>query len=196
MRRGVLRALALGAVAASLLAGCASDDGVAGQYDGESGYVSGDGYVEEIAVQDRGEPIEFQGQLAGGGEFDSSEIDGPVLVNVWYAACPPCRAEAPILSSLYEEFGDQVTFVGINTRDGEAEALAFESTFEIEYPSILDAQTGQAQMAFAGQVAPGAVPSTLILDSEGRVMARITGAIDSDSIVSTLLSDALAEAGE
>lgn len=194
MRRTWTKLVALGLAAAAVLTGCSSSDGVAGEYDGESGYVSGDGYVEEIPAAERGEPILFSGDTADGGSFDSADVDGPILVNVWYAACPPCRVEAPILADLYAEFGDDVTFIGINSRDGAPEALAFEGAFDIEYPSILDAESGAAQMAFAGEVAPGAVPSTLVLDAEGRVMARITGAVSDDSILATLLQDAIAEA--
>lgn len=188
MRRRMLAAgLALAALA---LTGCASADGVAGEV-GDAGYIAGDGIVTEIAPEQRTEPGPFSGPLVDGGEFDSAELDGVALINFWYAACPPCRIEAPVLAELYAELGDQVDFLGVNTRDGAAQAAAFEEQFGIEYPSILDDETASAQLAFTGIVAPNAVPTTIILDAEGRVAARVSGAVTDGSILSTLLREEL-----
>lgn len=178
------------ALAALALAGCASADGVAGQV-GDAGYIAGDGIVTEIAPDQRAEPAAFSGPLVDGGEFDSAELDGVTLVNFWYAGCPPCRIEAPVLAELHAELGDRVDFLGVNTRDGAAQAAAFEAQFGVEYPSILDDQTASAQLAFTGIVAPNAVPSTLILDADGRVAARVSGAVTDTSILSTLLREEL-----
>lgn len=178
------------ALVALALAGCASADGVAGQV-GDAGYIAGDGIVTEIAPDQRAEPAAFAGPLVDGGEFDSTELDGVTLVNFWYAACPPCRVEAPVLAELHAELGDRVDFLGVNTRDGAAQAAAFEEQFGIEYPSILDDETASGQLAFTGIVAPNAVPSTLILDADGRVAARVSGAVTDTSILSTLLQEEL-----
>ncbi|MCR8671888.1 TlpA disulfide reductase family protein [Agrococcus sp. HG114] len=179
------------ALAALALAGCSSADGVAAQV-GDAGYIAGDGFVTEVPPGERQAPGAFGGPLADGGEFDSASLDGVTLVNFWYAACPPCRIEAPVLAELHAEFGDEVDFLGVNTRDGAAQATAFEQQFGIEYPSILDDATAEAQLAFTGIVAPNAVPSTLVLDKEGRVAARVSGAVSDTSILSTLLEEELA----
>ncbi|RWR24846.1 TlpA family protein disulfide reductase [Agrococcus lahaulensis] len=178
------------AVASLVLSGCASADGVAGQV-GSAGYIAGDGVVTEIPVEERTAPAPFAGELIEGGEFDSASLDGVALVNFWYAACPPCRTEAPVLAALHAEFGDRVDFIGVNTRDGAAQAASFEEEFGIDYPSLLDDTTGEAQLAFSGLVAPNAVPSTIVLDAEGRVAARISGAVTDTSILSTLLQEEL-----
>lgn len=182
--------LAAMVAAAGFLAGCSSSDGVAGQV-GEAGYVSGDGFVTEIAVSDRGEPMVFGGETVDGSEWTTDDNPGVTLVNFWYAACPPCRIEAPVLVELHEQYGDEVNFIGINVRDGAAQARSFDETFGIEYPSILDAQGADVQRIFSGQVPPNAVPTTIILDAEGRVAARISGAVQDTSIVSTLLNEEL-----
>lgn len=178
------------ALSALVLAGCASAAGVASQV-GDAGYIAGDGIVTEIAPEDRTEPGAFSGPLASGGEFDSAALEGVTLVNFWYAACPPCRVEAPVLAELHAEFGDRVDFIGVNVRDGAAQAMSFEEEFGIEYPSILDDQSAQGQLAFTGIIAPNAVPSTIILDAEGRVAARVSGAVTDTSILSTLLQEEL-----
>jgi len=178
------------ALAVLALAGCASADGVAGQV-GDAGYIAGDGIVTEIALDQRAEPAAFSGPLVDGGECDSAALDGVSLVNLWYAACPPCRIEAPVLGALHAGLGDRVDFLGINTRDGAAQAAALEEQFAIDYPSILDDETASAQLAYTGIVAPNAVPSTLILDADGRVAARVSGAVTDASILSTLLREEL-----
>ncbi|WP_293696731.1 TlpA disulfide reductase family protein [uncultured Agrococcus sp.] len=177
--------------AAALAVGCSSNDGVAGQV-GEAGYISGDGFVTEVAPADRGQPMQFSGETVDGDEWSTEENAGVTLVNFWYAACPPCRIEAPVLAELHDEFGDSVNFVGVNVRDGAAQAHSFDETFGIEYPSILDAQGAEVQRVFSGEIAPNAVPTTIILDAEGRVAARISGAVQDTSIVSTLLNEELA----
>ncbi len=68
-------------------------------------------------------------------------------------------------------------FVGINTRDDAAGALAFQETFDVPYPTIVDRQ-GTAVLALRGQLVPNAVPTTLVVDREGRVAARISGRAD------------------
>lgn len=189
MRR-VAAAVGLAVATGVMLAGCSSADGVAGQV-GDAGYIAGDGIVTEVAVDQRTAPQAFAGPLVDGGEFDSASLDGVTLVNFWYAACPPCRVEAPVLAELHAEYGDEVDFIGVNTRDGAAQAAAFEEQFGIEYPSILDDESAAAQLAFTGIVAPNAVPSTIVLDAEGRVAARVSGAVTDTSILSTLLREEL-----
>lgn len=191
MTRSVFAKIAAVAAAALLVVGCATDDGVAGSV-GEAGYVSGDGFVTEIPVEERGEPMEFGGETIDGGEWTTADNPGVTVVNFWYAACPPCRVEAPVLVELHETFGDEVEFVGVNVRDGAAQAASFDETFGIRYPSILDAQGAGVQLAFSGQIAPNAVPTTIVLDSEGRIAARVSGAVQDTSILSTLLNEELA----
>lgn len=193
MRRG--RAVAAAVVAVALaLTGCTSSDGVAGG-SGDIGYVPGDGAVEEFAPDDRVDAPEFGGETAQGDEWASGDHEGEItVVNFWYASCGPCRVEAPIIHAAVEEFGDDVTFVGVNLRDTAPAAAAFEDTFEVPYPSILDEETGAVQLAFSGTVVPNAVPTTLIIDADGRIAVRISGAIRDESILSTLLSEELERA--
>ena len=189
-----LRTLALCGVLVIALAGCTNEP-LADQYaDGSGdGYISGDGANLELPPAARDEPIEFSGTTGDGSPLSSDDFAGQVyVVNFWYASCPPCRAEAPILKALSEEYTD-VAFLGVNTEDAAAFATTFESTFGIEYPSVLDAGTAQVQLAFAGSVAPNAVPTTLVVDREGRVAARISGLIRDESILAGMIDKVIAE---
>ncbi len=192
-RRRLVAALLLTASAAVPLAGCAagSEPAAAG-----SGYVSGDGTVSAFAPGERGSGIEFEGTTDRDTTVASADLRGDVVVvNFWYAACPPCRLEAPWLRDLSVEYADDgVEFLGVNVRDDAPTAQAFARTFSIEYPSILD-RDGSVVIAFAGEVSPAAVPTTLVLDREGRIAARIVGVIDRD-ILAGLIDDVIAEVDE
>jgi peroxiredoxin len=137
--------------------------------------------------------VTFSGATVDGGTFSSKRYLGKVVVvNFWYAGCPPCRAEAPDLNALSERFASAgVQFVGVNVSDDAATAASFERTYRSTYPSIVDQENGAAvQLAFAGSRTPRAVPSTLVLDREGRVTSRVVG-LANRSILGTLIQDAV-----
>src|SRR5690606_15819912 len=113
-RRGLTAvALALGLVGG--LVACTA----APETDPGSGYVSGDGSVVTWVTAERGDPVELSGTAYDGSVIDAAELrGGPVVLNTWYAACPPCRAEAPDLVEIATTYAEQgVHVVGINTRD-------------------------------------------------------------------------------
>jgi thiol-disulfide isomerase/thioredoxin len=157
------------------LVGCAPGDATQ-----SPGYVSGDGTVTEWQVDERGEPVELTGTSFEGEDIAVADYRGQVvLLNTWYAACPPCRAEAPDLVEL--DARDDVQVLGINSRDDAETALAFDRTFSVEYPSI-DDSNGQAVASLQGRVSINAVPTSLILDTEGRVAARIIGTVEPSTL--------------
>jgi thiol-disulfide isomerase/thioredoxin len=184
----------VGSIALSL-AGCTSDP-LADQFrSGDSkNYIAGDGTVTEYDSAQRPPFLPFTGETESGQMLDSKALEGQVVVmNWWYSACAPCRAEAPELQALYEAFQDQgVQFVGVNVRDTAETALAFDRKFDIGFPSIIDAQSGAVSLAFQGVVSPQAVPTTLVIDKQGKVASRILGRIDS-SILKTLIETVVAE---
>ncbi len=186
--RTILRtAIGFGLIAA-LLVGCASDP-LADQFRAgdNKNYIAGDGTVTEFALGSRPGFEAFVGTTESGQVLDSSAFEGNVIVmNWWYSACAPCRAEASDLAMLSVEFEDSVQFVGVNVRDTAETALAFDRNFGIEYPSVIDAQSGQVSLAFTGVVSPQAVPTTIVIDRDGKVASRILGRIEA-SILRTLI---------
>lgn len=187
---GVLTAAAL------LITGCSAqssslvDQANAGD---DKNYIAGDGSVAEYAAGTRSEPVDIAGELFDGTVIDASQWAGDVVVlNVWYAACAPCRVEAPTLQKLSTSFAPEgVRFFGINVRDEKPTAEAFERNFGITYPSFMD-RDGKLLLSLTSFVPPQAVPTTLVLDREGRVSARILGVAD-ESTLKTLIADVLAE---
>lgn len=123
------------------------------------------------------------GPTLTGQVLDLANLRGHVAVlNVWGSWCAPCRAEAPDLARVANETrSDGVRFVGIDVRDNPAAARAFVRRYKIPYPSLNDAN-GKVLAAFAGLIPISAVPSTLVVDDDGRVAARVVGRIDAATL--------------
>ncbi len=199
MKRRAAAALAAGLISTTLLlAGCASGDGITSDYnssDAGGNYVSGDGSVRTIAAADRAEAVAFSGTTASGTTVSNTDYAGKVLVvNFWYAQCPPCRSEAPTLQKLSQKYADEdVAFLGVDIRDDSPQAVAFQKEFGVTYPSVIDNLSGSSMLlAFAGQVSPNTTPTTLVVDKQGRVAARFSGEV-SGSILDTVIGDTLGE---
>lgn len=195
-RRRMVPAIVALVAGALLLSGCSADP-LAEQYreGSNKGFIAGDGSVTEIALENREKSIEFSGVTETGETITSDDTRGEVLVvNFWYASCAPCRAEAEDLQKINAQFeNDGAQFLGVNVRDQAPNAIAFNETYSITYPSVLDVDSGSMQLAFSGAIPPNAVPTTLVLDAEGRVAARILGQVTSPSILETLVRDTIAE---
>lgn len=160
-----------------------------------SRYISGDGSVVIVPEAERVAAPEITGETLDGKPFNLADYKGKVVpLNIWASWCAPCRAEAPALEQLSRELGPKgVQFVGINTRDTKPAAQAFVKRFDLTYPDVWDPD-GKIQLQFRGTLPPQAIPSTLVVDRQGRVAARILGKIDRTQI-RELLTDLLAEPG-
>ncbi|WP_029149541.1 TlpA family protein disulfide reductase [Microbacterium indicum] len=178
------------------LASCSQDATTQQYLEGDNkGYISGDFRVDEIAAADRGEPVAWAGSTEDGDALSSDDTAGDVtVVNFWYASCGPCIVEAPDLEQVWEEYQDQgVQFVGVNIYDSAETAQSFAKDNDVTYPSIIDVNSGSVKLAFAAATPISATPTTLVLDKEGRIAARIIGRLEDASILSTLVGDALDE---
>ena len=176
----------------AVLAACSDDVGSSG----DSGFVSGKGIITRLAVDERKQPGEVAGETVDGEQISLADFEGStVVVNVWGSWCAPCRAEAPDLVAASEELADRdVVFLGINSRDlDKAAARAFQRRFEVPYPSIYD-QQGRTLLAFRGTLSPNAIPSTVVIDDQGRVAASVIGEVSRSTLVG-LVEDVLAEEG-
>jgi len=180
-------------VAGLLLAvtACSSGQQSAQNREGQAGFVSGNGNVSMFAASDRKPAPQLTGQTLDGKTWTLSDQVGKVVVlNVWGSWCPPCRKEARSLAAASRELaGDDVAFVGVNTKDSSPEqGLAFQRRYAVPYPSLFD-PAGRSLLAFHGTLNPSAIPSTLVLDTKGRVAASILGEVPSQRTLVELVRD-------
>jgi thiol-disulfide isomerase/thioredoxin len=191
-------AIAIGVVGTMLVgvSACSSDAGsIAAQArsgDGK-GYVSGDGSIERLTPDKRSSPLTLTGTTMQGTPWKVADAGNQVLVlNVWGQWCGPCVAEMPHLQQVWSRLsstGRPVQFMGVNYRDGVETARAFLRANKITYPSLRD-DGGASLLALRGKA--NTTPTTLVLDRQGRVAARVSGPV-SAATLSGLVNDVLGE---
>lgn len=178
------------------LSGCSDDpNSIAAQAKSgnRQGYISGDGNIETIAVGDRKKPVALAGTTLDAKEWSTRDVLGKVTVlNLWASWCPPCETEAPDLKKAAESLTSAdkpVVFMGINYRDNPDSGRATAARWGIPFPS-LDDPAGTTILALQGKVT--SPPTTLVLDRQGRIAARVSGAVTSSTLTG-LVDDVLAE---
>ncbi|GAA1655840.1 hypothetical protein GCM10009765_01350 [Fodinicola feengrottensis] len=187
MRRRTLFGLTL---ATTLLAsGCAvGNDAVNQSAGGERGYVPTGTGKQQWAIGQRVAAPEITGTTLTGASFALSALRGKVVViNFWGQWCAPCRAESADLQQAYlATKAKGVEFVGVNIRDTQDRALAFERTNGITYPSLFDPE-GRIGVKFR-KTPPTTIPSTIVLDRSGRVAALFRDAVLATDLEPVVLS--------
>lgn len=159
-------------VSLAALAACATGaDAVDQSSGGSQRFVAGSGESTVYAVGDRNNAPDVSGTLLDGGTFSLSKARGDVVVlNFWGSWCAPCRAEADDLERVYTATkASGVRFVGVNVKDTESRAKAFDVNFKITYPSLFD-QAGRVALQLRA-APPNAIPATIVIDRSGRIAA-------------------------
>lgn len=174
-------------LAVLLLAGCSAVAADEPTRTGDSeGYVGAEPSVTIVPPAEREPAPVIEGLVLGGEgrQLSTAELAGSVVVlNVWGSWCGPCRAEAPELQQASEQTAKVARFVGLNTRDyDQAPAVAFNRAHQITYPSIWD-PTGAILVSLSDTLPPKAIPSTMIIDRQGRMAARVVGPVTSSTLV-------------
>ncbi len=156
------------AITALILTSC----GGGGTSSSQESFVSGNGSVVFMNPDKRIQAPTMSGRTLSGENYIHS-VGAVTVVNVWASWCSPCRAEAPTLVALAKKYND-VTFIGILTRDNVASAKAFERRFAIPYPTLTD---DSILIGFKGSLSANAIPTTVVIDRNGMVAARISGQV-------------------
>lgn len=129
--------------------------------------------ITRLSPDERVRGPELAGRDLAGVPVSLQEWRGEVVViNVWGSWCPPCRAETPVLNRLAAELEGEVRFLGIAVRESAATSLAFARKQGVPYPSISDS-SGSLLARFAEPLPAAAVPTTYVLDRQGRVAMRV-----------------------
>lgn len=137
------------------------------------------------AAQRRRAPA-LSGHLLGGGSLSLAALRGHVVVvNFWASWCHPCQLETPLLEQAYRAgapWGLRV--VGVDVADSSANAIAFRRHAGVTYPSVADPQ-GQLLARFPG-VPASALPSSVIIDAQGRIAGVWVGPVSEPTLLNAL----------
>ncbi len=158
------------AVVASAAEGVAADAGSGDSAAGASAAASRD--AKKIN-------LDFSLPQVDGKPFDLKQFDGTIrIVDFWATWCPPCREAIPSLNDLYRKYKDKgVSIVGISVDENPKVLRAFDSEIHIEYHSLLTSK--KAEEAFGGIVG---LPTTFVLDRQGRVYRSYAGEIEKSTL--------------
>lgn len=175
--RRTLLGLAVGLAGAGTV-GCSRNPSASG----EIGFAQGDGTFTLVPIDKRKPATVLTGKDLHGKPLSSEHKGKVVVLNVWGSWCGPCRKEAPELVKAAKQTAGKAQFLGINTRDqSEQAALAFCREFGITYPNFWDPE-GELLLNFS-ELPPKAIPSTLVVDPQGRVAARVLGETGASTLV-------------
>lgn len=165
------------------LAACSGGSDAVNQESGTSQrFVAGSGEISQYAPAKRVAAPDVKGKTLTGDEFSlASERGKVVVINFWGSWCAPCRAEADDLQRVYTETKSSgVAFLGVNVRDTQSRAIAYDRSFGITYPSLFDSANRVALQFRA--TAPNATPATIVLDRQGRIAAVFRKALLEDEL--------------
>jgi thiol-disulfide isomerase/thioredoxin len=191
-RRAVLTTA--GAAAAALLVSACGSGGVSGG-SGDTKFIMGKDGISTVEKGKRDAAPDLSGRTIDDNELALSSFKGKVVVlNVWGSWCSPCRAEAPNFQKVSADLKSKgVQFVGINVADPQVKsAVAFEEQFGVTYPSLYDPSSKLMLRFKKGTLNPQAIPSTLVLDREGKIAARSLAALSEEKLRS-MIDPVLAE---
>lgn len=113
-----------------------------------------------------------------GEESSIAALQGqPTVINFWASTCPPCIAEMPEFEEVFQDIGDEVAFVGMNTGDRRDAALRLAEQTGVTYP-LADDASSEVFRSFGGFV----MPTTVFLSAEGEVAYRWAGVLTGDEL--------------
>ena len=173
------------AVGVALAAACSGASGPgAGAPVSKASSTSGAGNGEPA----RSVKLDFSLAAVDGRSVDLKQFDGTVrVVDFWATWCPPCREAIPHLNQLHQKFKDRgVTVMGISVDENPKVLAGFSRETPIEYTSLMTSE--KAEAAFGGIVG---LPTTFVLDREGKVYRTYVGEVDMPALekdVETLIS--------
>ncbi len=132
------------------------------------------------------EGLDFSAPGLDGKNINLSHYRGhPVIVDFWATWCGPCRKQIPELVELYKKYNKSrgLVIIGVSCDliqgDGLKAVAPFVEEFRINYPIVL------ADERLVDDMGVEAIPTTLFLGADGKVVSRVVGAGHAGEITSS-----------
>ncbi|MCE7793958.1 redoxin domain-containing protein [Salipaludibacillus sp. CUR1] len=136
---------------------------------------------DDIGLNEGDYAPDFTLETLAGEEVSLWDFRGQkVMVNFWATWCPPCRAEMPDMQEMYEEY-DDIKILAVNlteTEPGVDQVEEFTEDFGLTFPILLD---HEVEVAGIYDIQP--IPTSYMIDSEGKVQSIAFGALNKDMMV-------------
>jgi len=125
-------------------------------------------------LAERIDPREFTLPLLTGGNVSLSSYRGKVVIlNFWATWCPPCRTEMPSMETLYQRFSAQgLEILAVDIGENVSTVQQFIRNSGYSFPVLLDS-SNRVSSVYGIE----AIPTTYIIDREGKIIGRIVGSI-------------------
>lgn len=171
------------------MAGCSDLEGTEGKE-----WITGSS-ITEVAIADRAAPVTASGEDLDGDDLSVEDYrDKVVVLNVYASWCPPCRREMPTVGELAASYDPgEVVFLGVNIRDSSTDnAQAFLRAQDVELRSFYDPGS-EVLLSLSDKLGPYSLPSTVVLDRQGRMAVLVLGEIPGARTMADLIDDVVAE---
>lgn len=144
-----------------------------GESDGHAG-------TDTVGLEPGNIAPDFQLETMEGEQMKLSDLRGQrVMVNFWATWCPPCRAEVPDLQKFYENKDIEILAINLTgTENSRSDVEEFASEFGMTFPILMDENT---EVANQYQIQP--IPSSFMIDSDGRIQFKALGAMNYELMV-------------
>ena len=134
------------------------------------------GFFSSLGVQKISPPAKAKDFTLGnleGSLVSLKDFQGKVVfLNFWATWCPPCRAEMPAMEKLWQKFREEeFVILAVDVREGKEKVSSFVKENGLTFPVLLDSRGG-----VANTYGIRAIPTTYLLDPEGRIVGKALGA--------------------
>lgn len=175
-------------VVAAVAVACGSDTTSAPAAGGDTSAPVDGGNSGPVVKSDKASPS-FNVETFHHGTYNLDETVGkPVLINFWFPSCPPCRAELPDLQAAFEEYGDEIDFLGVQQTsvDTKQEGIEFLQELGISYPNFADESLTDEGKRTSSQVQISykvlSFPTTVFLNRDHSVSRTWSGLINEKNL--------------